>query len=394
MTPVADPELLPSLLAHCAGRWGGTPEAAYFAAGRINLIGAHVDYHGGAVLPMAIDRGIAVAVRRRTDGRVHLSSRDQVETGEYALDALPAVAEDGWCAYPVGILRELSTRIPLESGLDLAFAGNLPVGSGLSSSAALLVATATAVSHFLGRGLPALEIARLAHHAETNFVGVPCGIMDPFASALAQQDHVLYLDCRQQSVEALPLPLGRVSFCVFDSMTPHALRSGRYRERVEESTAALASIRQARADVRGYPDLRPADLDDLRGALNDLAFRRARHVVGEMERVRQAREALRKGDLLGLGDLISASHRSSRRDYEISTARLDCLQEAASRQADVYGARVTGAGFGGSVLALVRAGREEEVLRQVRAHFRETFEQEPDTLVLHSGPAPGEVELP
>jgi galactokinase len=369
----------------------GPGERLFFASGRVNLLGAHVDYHGGPVLPVAVDRGVFVAARPRADRRVRAVSLDFEGGHEWELDAPPPAAAAGWAAYPLGICVKLGALGHRLKGMELAFGGTVPAGAGMSSSAAILVATATAVATLQGIELPPLERGRLAFRAETEFVGVKCGIMDQFASALGRAGHALWLDCKDQSHDYVPLQSERMSFVMLDSMTRRELATGNYNQRVDESMGALAKIRRTAPAATCLRDVTTADLERARADLTDVEWKRARHVVLEVARVRRARALLAAGDLLEFGTLMWQSHQSSRFLYEVSTARLDALHELSLGHADCYGARLTGAGFGGCALAVVRRGAEPSFCAHVAEGFAARFGQKPDVHPIGFGGAPGEV---
>ncbi len=371
----------------------------FFASGRVNLLGAHIDYHGGCVLPVAVDKGVVVVARTRSDRRLRLASAQFDTTFDLALDALPAAADCGWSSYPVGVVQLLDQRLAQSPGadrrslpgLDLAFAGDLPAGAGMSSSAAILVATASAVAALASIELPAIEAARLAHRAETTFVGVKCGIMDQFASALGRAGHALWLDCKDQSYDYVALPSERMAFVMLDSMTRRELKDGGYNRRVAESTAALVKLRSRLPHVTCLRDVTVDELDGLRDVLDEMEWKRARHVVTEVARVQRARELLRTGQLLEFGQLMWLSHLSSRHLYQVSTPRLDALHELALDEPGCYGARLTGAGFGGCALAVVRPSEVERFCARVTEGFEHRFGERPQIHPLHPGGAPHEV---
>jgi galactokinase len=369
----------------------GPGERLFFASGRVNLIGAHVDYHGGPVLPVAVDRGVFVAARVRTDRRVRAVSLDFAGGHEWELDAPPPASAAGWGAYPLGIFVALQASGTKVKGMDLAFGGTVPAGAGMSSSAAILVATATAVAELQQLDLPPLERGRLAFRAETQFVGVKCGIMDQFASALGRAGHALWLDCKDQSHDHVPLPSERIAFVMLDSMTRRELSTGNYNQRVAESMAAFEKLKRVVPAATCLRDVTPEQLESARGSLTDVDWKRARHVVLEVGRVRRARSLLAAGELLEFGTLMWQSHLSSRFLYEVSTARLDALHELSLGHADCYGARLTGAGFGGCALAVVRRGAEASFCSHVAAGFEARFGQRPEVHPIGFGGAPLEV---
>lgn len=306
------------------------------APGRVNLIGDHTDYTGGLVLPMAINLGTVVSGRRGGD-RVVLRSSEEPEPAVVPLDVTDASAVPGWGRYVAGVVAELRP----ERGLVGEVSTTLPVGAGLSSSAALEVAVALALG-FTG---DAVGLAQCCQRAEQRASGVPCGIMDQLASAAGVEGHALLIDCHELRTEAVPLP-DEAAVVVVHSGEPRGLAGTAYADRRAECEAAEAEIGPLRKAT-------PADV----GALADPVLRRrARHVVGENARVRDFAAALAGGDLRTAGDLMRASHASLRDDFAVSTSGLDALAERLVRTPGVYGARLTGAGFGGCVVALAEPG--------------------------------------
>jgi galactokinase len=358
--------------------FGGGEPRVFFAPGRVNLIGEHVDYNGGRVLPVPIDLGVHAAVRARADDLWRVSSTTQTERGEVSGAALADLRPvRAWLDYPFGALKMLARRAPLRRGADLLLLGTVPPGAGLSSSAALLVATLAAASAIAGVPLAREEIAQLALRAETEFVGVPCGGMDQMVSALGESGRALLIDFRAGTRELVALP-PVMSLLVFDSRTRHQLTSGGYRDRVAESQSALSLLRQNDSGLDSLGALTPDQLARVASRLPEVEGKRVRHVVGEIARVTRCVTALRAGDLPAAGRLLNESHASCRDDYEVSTEHLDLLQEAAVAGPEVYGARLTGAGFGGSVLALARAGSEQAAIARVTQRYRDRFGFAPD----------------
>lgn len=386
-------ELLAALAERFRAEFGGGPCRTFFAPGRINLVGAHLDYNGGDVLPMAVDRGVYVAMRLRADGRLRLCSMDQ----PLAVDVAAADVgertrpEWGWAGYPLGVWQGFRQTTQLGAGCDAVFAGDLPIASGLSSSAAIEVATAIALDELHGTGLDRQQLALVAHRAENGFVGVRCGIMDQFASALGRAGQVLYLHCAGPRWEHVPFDPAACELLVLDTRKPrHLARSG-FNERVAQCATAHEILR---AHVRDLPHLAaytPADLEQSRSAMDDVLFRRARHVVTEMERTRAAAAALRRHDYRGLGAQLDASHRSTAVDYEVSCEELDVITAAAREQDGVFGARLTGAGFGGCAIALLQPGASERVAQRVGAVYRQRFGVAAAFDLLRNGTGPGEV---
>ena len=351
-----------------AARWfgdcfGGQPEGVWRAPGRANLIGEHTDYNQGWVLPFALDLGVTVAASQRDDGVLAIGSRQAPGArAELPLATLAPGAVTGWAAYPAGVAWALREAGHPVSGASLAVDSDLPQGAGLSSSAALECATALALAGLNGLDPPRPELATLAQHAENDFVGVPTGIMDQFASLLSQAGHALLLDCRTGGTTAVPLdPAGAgLELTIIDTGARHALGDGQYAQRRSECdrAAALLGVGSLR-DVTG-----PAAVA---GLADPVLRRRARHVITENRRVEETVALLAGGDLAGVGAVLRASHASLRDDFEVSWPEADVAVDAATA-AGALGARMMGGGFGGSALALVPAG-QRAVSAAITAEF-------------------------
>lgn len=385
--------MLDAIGARFRTEFGGAPFRRFFAPGRINLLGAHLDYNGGDVLPMAVDRGIYLAIRVRDDGRIRLRSVDQPQ----AIDV--AAADVGertrpellWAGYPLGVWQGFQQQAGIKTGFDAVYAGDLPMASGLSSSAAIEVVTAIALDALHQTRLERQQIALLAHRAETGFVGVRCGIMDQFASALGRAGQVLLLHCAGPRWEHVPFDPAACEVLVLDTKKPRHLAKSGFNERVAQCATAHEILR---THARDLPHLALYDENDLataRSAMDPVSLRRARHVVTEMARTRAGAAALRRHDYRALGGLLSESHRSTAVDYEVSCDELDVVTDAARGCDGVFGARLTGAGFGGCAIALVRPGAAEAVQQVVGAAFRQRFGVDAGFDLLRSGPGPGEI---
>ncbi len=365
-------------------RYGRAPACGARAPGRVNLIGEHTDYCEGLVLPLAIDRDTQVLAAPRDDGRFRLFSLELGEAPDFHAKAL--VRRGHWSDYAQGVvfaLRESGSGSngPPRScgGADLAIASDVPLGSGLSSSAALELALLTALDRCHGLRLDARECARLAHRAESGFVGVPCGVMDQLASALGRRDVALRIDCRSLEVTPVPLRTPRLRLLVAHSGVTRALVRGGYARRRAECEEALASAQSLglAAGARALRDLSAADLPALEARLDPRLARRVRHVVTENARVDAVCHALRTGDLRAVGSLLQAGMRSLRDHFEVSTPELDALCEIADRLPAVYGSRLTGAGFGGCTLHLVDPGAASPVSTALAEGFERRFARRP-----------------
>jgi galactokinase len=358
-------------------RFGRRPEAAAQAPGRVNLIGEHTDYNEGWVLPCAIDRATTAAVARRSDGRVRALACDLDEDAEFEVAATRP--QGGFVDYVQGVVFALAGRGVAVPGFDLALASDVPRESGLSSSAALEVAVVTALDSLLGLDLDAVERAQLGHRAESGFVGVSCGIMDQFASAMGRRDHALLLDCRNLALEHVPLPAD-LRVLLVESGVKRALVTGAYGDRRAECEAALQAAQEAGVAPSGASALRDLceqDLPALERFLEPHLLRRVRHVIRENARVHGVCEALGRGDLSRVGALLGEGMRSLHDDFEVSTPELDHLCERADAHAAVYGSRLTGAGFGGCTLHLVQAEAAEDVATWIADGFENRFGRRP-----------------
>jgi galactokinase len=344
--------------------FGQAAAGVWRAPGRVNLIGEHTDYNDGFVLPFAIRQGVCIAAAPRDDGQLELCSRQQPEDRVLVpVAALGPGAVGGWAAYPAGVAWALGEAGYPVAGASLAIDADVPQGAGLSSSAALECATALALTDMAGLAVARTELATLARRAENLFVGVPSGIMDQSAALLCQERSALLLDCRSGQTEAVPLDPARLGLVlvVIDTRARHALTDGRYADRRRECEQAAALLR-----VGSLRDLTAADLDRLAG--HAVLRRRAAHVVTENDRVRAAARLLRTEALTECGDLLTASHRSLRDDFEVSWPQADAAVEAALA-AGAPGARMVGGGFGGSVLALAPADREHALRAAVQRAY-------------------------
>ncbi|WP_367129568.1 galactokinase [Saccharothrix sp. HUAS TT1] len=346
-----------------------TRDGVFEAPGRINLIGEHTDYNDGFVLPIALPHVVRVTAARRDDGVLRVASRQAHGVAELRVADLAPGVVGGWAAYVVGVVWALREAGHPIGGFGLLVDGKVPLGAGLSSSAALGSAVALAVTELSGVALDRGELARIAQRAENDFVGMPCGIMDQSASLLARERHALLLDTRTSATEHLPFdlaPLG-LALLVVDTKAPHRLVDGEY-------AARRADCHRA-ARLLGVPALR--DLDNPEQDLPDRLARRVRHVVAENRRVLAVAELLRAGRVRGIGPLLTGSHASLRDDYEVTVPELDVAVDAVLA-AGALGARMTGGGFGGCVIALVEEAGADACAAAVRAAFAERGFAAPD----------------
>ena len=352
-------------------RFGGEPDGLWRAPGRVNLIGEHTDYNDGYVLPFAIDRASRVAVALRDDRRVRIASTfEGGEPVETTLDAIANRRFSGWSAYPFGVVwafGEAGTDLAAARGFDLAVDSDVPVGAGLSSSAAIEMATAVALNDLWAVGADRAALARIGRRAENVAVGAPTGIMDQAASVFGETDAAVFLDCRSLEVEQVPLGFAAagLALLVVDTKVEHAHATGGYRDRRDACERAAKEL--------GVPALRDVAVDELPDAerrLDPVTFRRVKHIVTEDARVLESVAALKAHDTAAFGRLMYASHASMRDDFEISVPELDTVVEVA-RGHGAVGARMTGGGFGGSAIALLPADDADGLATAVAAAFAE-----------------------
>jgi galactokinase len=356
------------------------PEWISRAPGRVNLIGGHVDYNEGLVLPTAVEVEIAVAFKAREDQRVRIHSTQFDERTEFDIENLAPGSVSGWTAYPAGVAWAVRQAGSSLRGLDAAVAGNVPIGAGLSSSAAIEVAFAFAFRQSSGLDFSALELAKLGQVAENQFVGVRCGIMDQVSSACAENGKAILLDCRSLEIKQVPLPSG-VRIVVLCTGIKRELASSEYNTRRSECEEATRRLEKIDDEIHSLRDVTPDQLHTLLRYLPPPLDRRARHVVGEIERVRLAAQALDQGEVERFGELMFASHRSSRDDFQVSIQELDSLVELARQAPGIIGARLTGAGFGGCTVNVVSAALAEDFLAYVNEGYANLFGRIPDSFV-------------
>jgi galactokinase/galactose-1-phosphate uridylyltransferase (family 1) len=349
---------------------GGTAVTA-FAPGRVNLIGEHTDYNDGFVLPMAIEDGIEMAARSRAGREIRAHAVDLGETVAFSLEQpIRPDPTRPWSNYIRGVLWALSRAGVALGGMDLAFGGTLPQGAGLSSSAALQVATALTARALLRFTMDVPRLARICQESENELVGVKVGIMDPFVSLAAREGHALFLDCRSLAFEQVPLALGDHVVAICYSGVKHALVASEYNVRRRQCAAGVEVLRTHDPRIRALRDASLEALEACRAELDPVVYRRCRHVVTENARVLESKSALRTGDLRRFGELMDASHASLRDDYQVSCAEIDLLVDLARQSQGVLGARITGGGFGGCTVNLVARGAVESFRKEVLGEYR------------------------
>ncbi|KAB8142112.1 galactokinase [Chloroflexia bacterium SDU3-3] len=354
-----------------AQHYGVHPRLMIRAPGRVNLIGEHTDYNDGFVFPVAIDRATYVAARPRDDRYIHVTALDVNETDIFDLDApIERSQQYGWSNYVRGVVKGLLAAGHTLTGANMVFLSDVPRGAGLSSSAALEVSVGYTFQVLNRLNILGEELALLAQGAENTFVGVKCGIMDQFISALGRADHALMIDCRNLTARAVPLPHdAKVVIC--DSGVRHELGTSEYNVRRAQCEQAVHVLKGVLPHITALRDVTLADLEAHGHLLDAVVLRRARHVCSENERVLASVDALEQGDYTRFGQLMNASHTSMRDDYEISAPEIDVLVEIGQALPGCYGSRMTGGGFGGCTVSLVENSAVEAFQEQLKASYLE-----------------------
>ncbi|HVF28902.1 MAG TPA: galactokinase [Pyrinomonadaceae bacterium] len=360
------------------------------APGRVNLIGEHTDYNEGFVLPMAIDRETVVAGSVRTDRRVRVYSLNLDEASEFDLDQPGEKRRGIWLDYVEGIARVLESRGVTLRGADLVVSSDVPAGAGLSSSAALEVSAGLALSSLADREVGKVALALAGQQAEHVYVGTMCGVMDQFVAALGREGHALLIDCRTLEATPVPLDTSRVAVVICDTNVKHELSSSEYNVRRAECERGVELLRAANPGIRALRDVSIAEFARFETLLPEPIKRRCRHVVTENERTLAAARALNEGDLEDMGRMMYDSHRSLRDDYEVSCRELDVLVEIAGNLGTV-GARMTGGGFGGSTVNLVRRAVLDEFQSTVAREYTRATKRSPTIYISEAGEGAKEV---
>ena len=359
--------------------YGRKAEKIYFAPGRVNLIGEHVDYQGGSVFPCALSFGAWLLIAPNADKVLRFRSLNMPQSYEISIHSIAPQPDRAWCNYSLGCMDIISRRHPeakLQQGYDLLYYGNVPAGAGLSSSAAMEVVTARAFTEEMGVKIEddkkyRTELALIGQECEHEYAGVMCGIMDQFASAQGKKDHAIYLNCDTLEFEHVPVKLEGIKVVITNTHSPHHLDSGAYNDRVRQCKLAVEQISKVKP-IKFLAELTEDDWKEVEIAITDpIAHKRARHVVGEVARTAAAVEALKRGEVAYFGELMTASHVSLRDDFEVTGPELDALAEAAWQVEGVLGSRMTGGGFGGCTVSLVK----DEAIETFKAFVGAEYEK-------------------
>ena len=368
----------------------GAEARVFRAPGRVNLIGEHTDYNDGFVMPVAIELSVWVAIAPRNDRKLVVHSENFSESAEIELGEDDPVPRQHWSDYVQGVAVVLQKAGSVLRGADMLICGEVSIGSGLSSSAAIEVATGFALLKIAGVPVDGVELAKLCRRAENEFVGARVGIMDQFVSCCGQTGHALMLDCRSLDYRLLPIP-AEVSLVICNTMVKHDLATGEYNTRRAECEEGVRRLSLKMPYIRALRDVGVEDLDRYCSDLPQTIYQRCRHVVTENARVCDAAAALEKADLATFGQLMAESHISLKNDYEVSCSELDLMVEIAGQVEGVYGARMTGGGFGGSTVNLVKKRAVADFERQVASEYEKATGLSPQILVSAAAEGAGEV---
>ena len=366
----------------------------YFAPGRVNMIGEHTDYNGGHVFPCALTIGTYAAVKKRTDRKLRFYSMNFEKMGvvESSLDDLTPSDAAGWTNYPKGVMWAFAERgMKMDCGLDIVLNGNIPNGSGLSSSASLEVLTGFYLRDLFGFDVTNVDLALIGQYSEKNFNGMNCGIMDQFASAMGKKDNAIFLDTADLSYQYAPLVLDGAKIIVTNSNVKHSLVNSAYNERRSECERALEELKTV-VDIKGLGDLSEEQFEADKDAIkDDIRKKRAKHAVYENQRTIRAVEALKNNNLKEFGELMNASHVSLRDDYEVSCDEIDVLVEEAWKVDGVIGSRITGGGFGGCTVSIVKDEAVDTFKEKVGAAYKERVGKNADFYVVEIGDGPSKL---
>ena len=353
-------------------RYGVEPEGVYKAPGRVNLIGEHTDYNDGYVLPTPIDRHLTVSLQKRGDNKINLHSHDFKQDAEYKLENFKQDPEHHWANYVLGVVKALQKRGHSLGGFNMCIKGDIPIGAGLSSSAALETAVVRSLKDQFDLDLDAVEVAYVGKECENDFVGVQSGIMDQFVSSLGEYGKALLIDCRSNEYSLHRLS-SAVKIVIVNSMMDRSLAGSEYNIRHAQCVEAVNTIKETYPEVKALRDVTEEMLLEQWDKMPELIARRARHVVTENQRVLESIESLDREDMFGFGELMYDSHNSLKHDYEVSSKHLDLLVDFTMDLDGVLGARLTGAGFGGCTVNLVEADYVDEFVAEIsNRYFKRT----------------------
>ena len=369
----------------------GSQPSVYFAPGRINVIGEHLDYNGGKVLPAAMQMGVYVAIQTKKKGGTHIVAESFQESMRFVWGEYEPYTTGNWRNYVLGVLKYIEPYFPRQLDFDMMIDADIPIGAGLSSSAALEVGIAFALNKYFNLNLDLTTLAKIAHQAENQFVGMECGIMDQFTSAFGKQNHLLLLDCQSEKHEYIPAALPGFEWVLIDSQIKHALAESGYNIRRQESTSALEKLQDQDSSLTSLADVNDLDRFDLT-SLTDNEKKRAKYVVEECARVDEVVKLMADGDAEGIGQILLKAHKSMKNDYDITCPEVDAIVEEISKLDFVCGGRMMGGGFGGSVIALIKEGYSNQIAPSILNRFIVDFDFTPNCIEVEISDGPKEVK--
>ena len=374
--------------------YGTEPDGVYFAPGRVNLIGEHTDYNGGHVFPCALTIGTYVAAKKRADRVLRFYSMNFEEKGviESSLDDLTPSDEAGWTNYPKGVIWAFEGRgMKLDGGLDIVLYGNIPNGSGLSSSASLEVVTGFLLKDLYGFDVTNVDLAKIGQYSENNFNGMNCGIMDQFASAMGKKDNAIFLDTATLKFDYAPIKLDGMKIVVTNSKVKHSLVGSAYNDRRTSCETALSELQKV-IDIKTLGDLSIEEFEANKSAIADAdRVLKAKHAVYENQRAIKAVDALKSGDIALFGKLMNESHVSLRDDYDVSCKEIDVLVDAAWKVDGVVGSRITGGGFGGCTVSIVKDEAIDAFKEALTKEYKDKCDLTPEFYVVSIGDGPSKL---
>lgn len=374
--------------------FGENSEKEFFSPGRVNLIGEHTDYNGGNVFPCAIDRGTYALIKTRNDNRFRMYSENFEKMGviEFSLDKLENEKAHDWANYPKGVIKMfIDAGYKIDKGFDILFYGNIPNGAGLSSSASIEILTAVILKNIFGLNIDMIEMVKLGQKTENLFIGVNSGIMDQFAVGMGKKDHAVLLDCNTLKYDYVPVILKDEVIVISNTNKRRGLADSKYNERRGECETALKDL-QEKLDIKALGELSIEEFEENKELIkNEVNRKRAKHAVYENQRTIKAQKELSTGNLEEFGKLMNQSHESLRDDYEVTGKELDTLVELAWKQDGVIGSRMTGAGFGGCTVSIVKKDKVDEFIKNVGKGYKEKIGYDADFYIVEVSEGPREL---
>ena len=374
--------------------FGENSEKEFFSPGRVNLIGEHTDYNGGNVFPCAIDRGTYALIKTRNDNRFRMYSENFEKMGviEFSLDKLENEKAHDWANYPKGVIKMfIDAGYKINKGFDILFYGNIPNGAGLSSSASIEILTAVILKNIFGLNIDMIEMVKLGQKTENLFIGVNSGIMDQFAVGMGKKDYAVLLDCNTLKYEYVPVILKDEVIVISNTNKRRGLADSKYNERRGECETALKDL-QEKLDIKALGELSIEEFEENKELIkNEVNRKRAKHAVYENQRTIKAQKELSAGNLEEFGKLMNQSHESLRDDYEVTGKELDTLVELAWKQDGVIGSRMTGAGFGGCTVSIVKKDKVDEFIKNVGKGYKEKIGYDADFYIVEVSEGPREL---